>query len=222
MFFSAVRPAFARLGAVAAFLALVSVLVIPALAQVEAPSVTVVASDASATEAGATPGELTFTRTGDLDETLLVSYLVGGTATAGTDYAALSGTVTFAADASTATVSVTPVDDALVEGDETVVVTLVAGAGYVLGASTSATVTIVDNDAVGDPTLPDLDEMTKDDCKKGGWEDFGVFKNQGDCVSWVATGGRNAPALLGSTSSDSDSEDSRRGGKGKGKKPGNS
>lgn len=35
---------------------------------------------------------------------------------------------------------------------------------------------------------------TKDDCKKGGWEDFGVFKNQGDCVSYVATGGSNAPA----------------------------
>jgi choice-of-anchor C domain-containing protein len=36
---------------------------------------------------------------------------------------------------------------------------------------------------------------TKDDCKKGGWEDFGVFKNQGDCVSYVATGGTNLPAL---------------------------
>ena len=24
---------------------------------------------------------------------------------------------------------------------------------------------------------------TKDQCKKGGWKDFGVFKNQGDCVS---------------------------------------
>ncbi len=33
-----------------------------------------------------------------------------------------------------------------------------------------------------------------DDCKKGGWQDFGVFKNQGDCVSYVATGGRNLPA----------------------------
>jgi hypothetical protein len=37
----------------------------------------------------------------------------------------------------------------------------------------------------------------KSDCKKGGWEEFGVFKNQGDCVSFVATGGKNLPALLG-------------------------
>jgi hypothetical protein len=32
------------------------------------------------------------------------------------------------------------------------------------------------------------------DCKGGGWQDFGVFKNQGDCVSYVATGGGNQPA----------------------------
>jgi hypothetical protein len=40
------------------------------------------------------------------------------------------------------------------------------------------------------PALP----TTKDQCKNGGWRNFGVFKNQGDCVSFVATGGRNAPA----------------------------
>lgn len=38
----------------------------------------------------------------------------------------------------------------------------------------------------------------KDSCKKGGWHDFdgqngqpGPFKNQGDCVSYFTTGGRN-------------------------------
>jgi hypothetical protein len=36
------------------------------------------------------------------------------------------------------------------------------------------------------PPLP----ATKDDCKNGGWESYGVFKNQGDCVSFVATGGK--------------------------------
>jgi hypothetical protein len=30
-------------------------------------------------------------------------------------------------------------------------------------------------------------------CKNGGWQSFGKFKNQGDCVSYVATGGRNRP-----------------------------
>jgi hypothetical protein len=31
-------------------------------------------------------------------------------------------------------------------------------------------------------------------CKKNGWQSYGVFKNQGDCVSYVATHGRNQPA----------------------------
>ncbi len=35
---------------------------------------------------------------------------------------------------------------------------------------------------------------TKDECKDGGWQTFDVFKNQGDCVSFVATGGKNPPA----------------------------
>ena len=35
---------------------------------------------------------------------------------------------------------------------------------------------------------------TKDDCKQDGWQYFGVFKNQGDCVSFVATDGGNTPA----------------------------
>jgi hypothetical protein len=39
------------------------------------------------------------------------------------------------------------------------------------------------------PPLP----TTKDECKNGGWKTFGVFRNQGDCVSFVATKGKNPP-----------------------------
>jgi hypothetical protein len=36
---------------------------------------------------------------------------------------------------------------------------------------------------------------TKDDCKNGGWQTFDPpFKNQGDCVSFVATKGKNQPS----------------------------
>jgi outer membrane protein assembly factor BamB len=31
-------------------------------------------------------------------------------------------------------------------------------------------------------------------CLNGGWKSYGVFKNQGDCVSYVSTRGRNPPA----------------------------
>jgi hypothetical protein len=40
------------------------------------------------------------------------------------------------------------------------------------------------------PPLP----TSNDECKNGGWRAFGVFKNQGDCVSFVATHGKNGPA----------------------------
>ena len=40
---------------------------------------------------------------------------------------------------------------------------------------------------------PALTPETKDDCKHGGWQDFNTpeFKNQGDCVSFVANNGRS-------------------------------
>jgi len=37
--------------------------------------------------------------------------------------------------------------------------------------------------------------VDKDSCKDGGWQELGVFKNQGDCVSFFATKGKNPPAL---------------------------
>jgi hypothetical protein len=44
--------------------------------------------------------------------------------------------------------------------------------------------------AFGDPhCLP----TRKEQCKNGGWRTFRVFKSQGDCVSFVATRGRNQP-----------------------------
>ena len=40
------------------------------------------------------------------------------------------------------------------------------------------------------PVLP----IFKQQCKDSGWQSFGVFKNQGDCVSFVATEGKNQPS----------------------------
>ena len=57
---------------------------------------------------GTTPGILTVTRTGPMEDPLTVSYTVSGTATAGADYLALPGTVTIPAQSTTATIVVTP------------------------------------------------------------------------------------------------------------------
>jgi hypothetical protein len=40
------------------------------------------------------------------------------------------------------------------------------------------------------PPLP----SSKERCKNGGWRTIGLFQNQGDCVSFVATGGKNRPS----------------------------
>ena len=51
-----------------------------------------------------------------------------------------------AAGQSSATVTVTPIDDADFEGDETVALTLTANAAYSVGTPGAATITITDND----------------------------------------------------------------------------
>jgi hypothetical protein len=35
---------------------------------------------------------------------------------------------------------------------------------------------------------------SKDQCKNGGWRNYPGFKNQGDCVTFIATGAKNQPA----------------------------
>jgi hypothetical protein len=51
-------------------------------------------------------------------------------------------------------------------------------------------------DTVGDVTVIDAQSLptSKDRCKDGGWRSFGVFRSQGDCVSFVASKGKKGPA----------------------------
>jgi hypothetical protein len=93
---------------------------------------------------------ITVTRSGGSDGAVSVSYATsGGTAAAGQDYTAVSGTLTWAAgDTSSKTFTIPIMDDSLVEGNETIGLTLSnATGGATLGAAT-ATLTIVDNDVL--------------------------------------------------------------------------
>ena len=72
-----------------------------------------------------------------------------GTATAGVDYTAASGIATFAAGATSATLSITVLGDDMAEPDETFVVTLSSPTGLVLGSPSASTVTIADDDTAG-------------------------------------------------------------------------
>jgi hypothetical protein len=109
------------------------------------PVVTVVATDPDASEVGQDDGTFTITRAGSVAEALSVQYGVSGSAASdGIDYTQLSGFATIPAGQAAVTVTVCPTRDALVEGPETVVLTLNDRRQYLLGAPTTATVTIAD------------------------------------------------------------------------------
>jgi hypothetical protein len=109
------------------------------------PTVSVTATDPDASEIDLDPGVFTFTRTGgDLTAQLSVPFTTTGTATSGVDYAALGTSVTIPAGQPTVTLTVTPNADTTAEPSETVIVTL-GGGSYVLGAPSTATVTIADD-----------------------------------------------------------------------------
>lgn len=77
---------------------------------------------------------------------LAVSYTVSGTATNGTDYTLLPGTVTIPDGSTGVDIPVSPLDDSLAEGTETVTLTLSSGAGYGVEAP-SATLYLGDSDS---------------------------------------------------------------------------
>ena len=72
-----------------------------------------------------------------------------------------------------------------------------------VAAITGATYAVSDYPQIASPdaqvlgnggTVVQVNPLTASNCKHGGWQTFGgLFKNQGDCVSFVATRGKNPP-----------------------------
>ncbi|MFM8892799.1 MAG: Calx-beta domain-containing protein, partial [Planctomycetia bacterium] len=110
------------------------------------PTITASVVDGSASEAGADPAVIRFTRIGATADPLTVLYSVAGTATPGADFAALAGSATFAAGATECDVTITPVDDTLVEATETVTVTLLDRTAYSIGGAGAGTVSLTSDD----------------------------------------------------------------------------
>jgi hypothetical protein len=97
------------------------------------------------------PGVITITRTGGSAGTATVQIATSnGTATAGSDYTAVSQTVTFNDGETSKTVNIPITDDLLNEPDETVNITLSnAGGSGALGTPATAVLTIANDDPVG-------------------------------------------------------------------------
>ena len=114
-----------------------------------------VAAGANAIEPGQTTnfpgqaGNFVLTRSdtrGITNFAMTVKYLLSGVAINDVDYTNLSGTATFAPGKTSTNIFVNPRADFLIEGDETVTLTLLATNGYLMETNaSSATITIADN-----------------------------------------------------------------------------
>jgi hypothetical protein len=121
------------------------------------PVITLSLSPSLVKEDGSANLLYTFTRSQASAQSLSVNFTVSGTATNGSDYTGLkagsSQSVTFAANAATATVVIDPTADSIVEPDETVSLLLAPGTGYSIGTTNAVTGTISNDDSVAAPLV---------------------------------------------------------------------
>ncbi len=130
---------------------------VPIIAGVISSNVSLSVSPSTVVEDGSNNLVFTFTRDGAIDRELTVSFGVTGAASFGTDYqqtgadsfGTTSGTVTFAAGSDTATVTIDPTADSLIEANEPVVLTVVVGTGYSVSETAQASGTITNDDVAG-------------------------------------------------------------------------
>lgn len=130
-----------------------SKIVIGSGAEPSTPTATIAATDATATESGTTTGTFTVTLSSASSGTTTVNFTVSGTATSGSDYTSIGTSVNVTDGNTTATITVTPIDDSDVESSETVIVTLASGTGYTAGSPDEATVNITSDDSSGGDIL---------------------------------------------------------------------
>lgn len=112
----------------------------------DVPTATISVSPASVSEDGAANLVYTVALDQATPSALSINFTVGGTATSGTDYVAVSSPLAIAAGATSGTIIIDPIADSTIEANETVVITLVAGGNYAVGTPSSATGTILNDD----------------------------------------------------------------------------
>src|SRR5206468_473104 len=109
-----------------------------------------IATTRDGNESGPINGLFTVSLTQASATDTVLSYTVSGTAVSGSDFSPLSGSLTIPENQLSATITVAVLDDALVEGTETVSVTLTAISNgdpqIAIGAANSATLSLADND----------------------------------------------------------------------------
>lgn len=116
------------------------------------PVATLEAIDAAAAEVGLDGGSFQVSLDVPFDVERTVRYTVSGTARNGTDFAPLSGAVTFPAGVTSVQIDVDPLDDDLAETGETVILTLLPSSTHRIGSPSTASVALTDSEL--DPLRP--------------------------------------------------------------------
>lgn len=117
------------------------------------PNITLSVSPAVVNEDGTTNLIYTFSRT-DTTTALSVNFTVSGTATFNSDYtqsgaasfSATTGTINFAQNVGTVTLTINPTADLGIENNETIALSLSTGTGYTIGTPTPVTGIIANDD----------------------------------------------------------------------------
>lgn len=121
------------------------------------PLITLALAPSSVSEDGSSNLVFTFTRSLVTADPLSVNFTVSGAASNGSDYTGLlagsSQSVTFAANAATASVVINPTADTTVEADETVSLLLALGTDYTIGIPDAVTGTISNDDSIAAPLV---------------------------------------------------------------------
>ncbi|WP_273793303.1 autotransporter domain-containing protein [Brucella anthropi] len=111
-----------------------------------APSVSISVSPSAVNEDGATTMVYTITRSQNLATTTIVNLGYSGSADS-SDYVGGTLTITIPPGSTSGIVVINPVSDTTVEPDETLTITVLPGSGYGVGAPSTATGTILNDDA---------------------------------------------------------------------------
>src|SRR6185503_17817342 len=101
------------------------------------PVVTVAVDAVTATEAGPASGTFRLTRSAVSADPVTIQFAIAGTALNGTDYIAVPLTATIPAGAADVVVPIVPIDDPLLENNETVTLTMRSGGPYIIGTPSS-------------------------------------------------------------------------------------
>lgn len=147
------------------------------------------------TESGSSQNAFSVIRYGDLSQALTVYYSVSGTATSGVDYSALSGSVTIPAYSSSIIIAVTPISDTTVEADESITLTLVEDAAYIIGGKNAATVKILNDDDFIVSVSVTENVATEDGVMRGNFRISRAGGTMGDLIVNIGVNGTATPGV---------------------------